>query len=360
MPLYVLGRVLEALFYIRLFKPDSRFYSRSVASEKKRQKPTVPFYRRVFNFVLGPERDNDPLTAQRRFTAFVRAHEGTVSAADWAAYSGSSFEAAENALTAAALRFRAKVDLTHDGALLYRFDELVLSASVRALEYRQRAEKLGATEALVPMWDRPASSAPLTGNSFGWNLWISTLNVFNVLMGVGVLSAQVPIVATIALGYMPIAFGLFFFGVPIVRLLARAFHLRSRALEDERRNLMKEVFARAMAGEAAVPLPPADQTGGRQARRRRRRMVAVLPRVVADLEGEPAIGVTVGDTGLYRFDRLAEHLLAAAKARGVKKAGLRFGATIFSSEDDSRRWDKRDRADFDRRLARELTGPTDG
>jgi len=82
--------------------------------------------------------------------------------------------------------------------------------------------------------------------------------------------------------------------------------------------------------------------------------------VVADLEGEPVIGMEAGGAGVYRFDKLALNLLAAEKARGAKEGGLRFGETIFSSEDDARTWDKRDLADFDRRLARELAGPTSG
>ena len=305
-------------------------------------------------------RGGDPLAAQRTFTAFIRDHEGTVSAADWAAYSGSSLEAAENALTAAALRFRASVELTDDGTLLYRFDELVLSASVSALESSRQTEEPDATEPLEPIWDRPARPAPPTGNFVGANIWISALNIFNMIMGVGVLASQAPIAAAIGLGFMPIAFGLFVFGVPIVRLLARAFRMRSRAFEAERRALIKEVFTRAMAGDAAVPLPTAGGNSDRQARRLRRRQLAVLPRLVADLEGEPVVGMTVGDSGLYRFDKLTEHLQAATEARGVQEAGLQFGATIFSSEDDSRTWDKRDREDFDRRLARELTGPAAG
>ncbi len=336
LPLYLLVRVLEALFWIRLFEGDRRFERR----RRQRKKSDVPFYRRVFNFVLGPEAGDDPLAAQRRFAAFVRARGGVVTAADWVAYTGGSLEAAENALTAAALRYRAQVDLTDSGALIFRFDELALSASHGS----------DGEEGSGVVWERPVPRPSLTGNSWGWNLWIATLGVCNLVMGSAVGASSAPAAAIVGLGIMPVAFSLTFFAVPLVRLLRQALRSNDRRRERARRELLATVFARGAAGDP-IALPaelPADGEHGPVAPRL---VEQARNQLIAQLEGSEDVD------GSVRFQKLSAQLASVRALRESDGPQRQFGTPVFSSQEDAQAWDEAELADFDRRLARELAGP---
>lgn len=365
MPFYLILRVLEVMFWISIFDSAQRprrasrhhrmgrggLSGRSMYGgrrrsrrgglmgrlrSKKKEKPSEPLYKKIFRYVFGPQTESDPLGAEKAFARFVRDHNGRVTAADWAARTGASLEAAERALTASVVRFRGDIDVTDDGTLVYRFDELRVTSEADADDEEAAPE---------PIWDRPVKLPSLTGkNPKKTNRWITILNGFNLTMGAVVLGSVVSLTSPIAigLGWVPLVFSGLFFAIPGVRALRRRWKKKRAARENERRNLIEAVYLSAEDGGAR----PVDGQIFDTAE--------AGEKIVGDFEAD----VEVSDDGdiYYTFPRVAEQLEAGEQARDRATAELVFGQTVFSSDEEQMTLEEAEMADFDRRLARELEG----
>lgn len=336
LPFYLLARTLEWLFWISLFDDSSSRRGRRRRSRRKKAKPDKAFYQKVFDYVFGPERKSDPLKAQSAFTAFVREHDGRVTAADWSARTGQSLDEADNALTAAVVRFNGDVDVSNSGHIVYRFDELMVTA-------RQQATQRGPDK----IWSSRAKMPKFTGNPSGTNVWITLFNAFNLFMSFGVLgfagdaAAQgitVDPAIMYGLGIVPLIFSIVFFAVPGIRYLG---HLRktSRAEKETRRRQEIQKIYRSVQGAQAEPIELDD---------------ALSTELAAAFDGE----VKVDGSGrtFYVFDELKAQLEAGVRARDAAAGQVVFGQTVFSSDEEEKSLEQAELDDFDARLARELEG----
>lgn len=346
LPFYLVARFLEFMFWFSLFnrsggraRPSRRRGRRRglLSKLREREKPEKPFYQKLFQYLFGPEREADPLAAEKAFAEFVRARGGRVTAADWASRTGQSLDEAENALTASLVRFNGDVDVSDDGTLIYRFDELRVTAD----------ETDDGGRELPPIWERQIQVAPLTGNPTSTNFWITFFNVFNLAMAVAVLVVGAPfltLAATIGLGWVPLVFSLMFFAVPIARKISHSMKKNRARRENERREALSIVFKSAEKGEAN-PVPED----------------SIPERFTTDFLSAYDGDVHVTDTGLtvYSFPRLATSFDDARRAReAASSENVVFGKTVFSSDEEEKSLDDAEMEDFDRRLARELGGDT--
>ena len=326
LPLRLLARLLEWMFWIDLFEGNSR--RRSMVRRQKK-KVDKPFYQKVFDYVFGPEVEVDPLRAHQMFTQFVSANDGVVTASDWAAMTGQSLEEAETALTASVVRFNGDIDVSENGNLIYRFDDLLMSA--RASEPHRRRQK--------PIWDRVAKAPSLTGNPGGTNGWITAFNIFIMVMSGLVLSAgpAIEVAAIIGLGWIPLIFSLLFFAVPAYRWI-RNFGAKKKAEQENlRRYALQKIFDSTLA-EKAKPVSLD---------------VSVATELATSYKGEPRTAQD-GRT-YYFFDQLAEEVNDGRRARHNRGQRV-FGETIFSSDEEKVSLVDYDMEDFDRRLGIELEG----
>lgn len=331
LPLRLLGRLLEWMFWIDLF--DGRRSSRRSSRLFKREKKKVekPFYQKVFDYVFGPEQTFDPMRAHQSFTDFVIANNGRLTAADWAAMTGQSLEEAENALTASVVRFNGDVDVSENGTLVYRFDDLLVSA--------KRDTRRG-VKSQDPIWTRKAKVPKLTGNPSSTNGWITGFNIFILVMSGFVLSLApaVELAVLIGLGWVPFIFSMIFFAVPLLRWIASSGAKRKAERENERREEVQKIFE-SVLDETAKP-------------------VALAPKYAAELavdyRGEPR--VAQNGQAYYFFDQLAEEVNDGRRSRQAGSNRVVFGETVFSSDDEKVALDDYEMADFDRRLAQELEG----
>lgn len=336
LPFYLLARMLETIFYIDLFSRGG-FGRRARKMRQRRQvkKPDKAFYQKVFQYLFGPEAENesDPLATERSFTRFVRNRDGRVTAAEWASRSGQSLDEADNALTAGIMRFRGDVDVSDEGALVYRFDRL--------RETVDDQESAGGDP--KPIWKRKVSVPPLTGNPTSTNVWISVFNGFNLLMSSVVLFG-VQGLATgvqIGLGVIPFVFSAIFFLLPALRSVRRSFQKKRAQQENERRKALSVVFQSATDGEAdpveesKIPSEYAD-------------------RFLVDYHGDIDVG-EAGETA-YVFPDISNQYEAARQARASDSEAVVFGETIFSSDEEEKSLEETEMDEFDERLSRELGG----
>lgn len=337
LPIYLLGRFLEYMFWFSLFDNNRGYgrrntYGRS-RSRKKIEKPEKPFYQKVFDFVFGPEATSDPLNAHQSFASYVRYNKGRITAADWASRTGQTLEQAENALTAGIMRFGGEVDVTPAGNLLYRFDELRVSARDSGNSGRN----------IEPIWHKKASAPPLTGNPGGTNAWIGAFNLFNLVMSIFVLSGAgaataLPMGAVIGLGWVPLVFSVLFFAVPLMRWIGN-MNASSRAeKENARRQAYKAVYSAALENKP-VRLDP-----------------AIAKPVALALEGEPDLE---GGGDVWIFETLASQLADGQNARQVTADRVVFGHTVFSSDEAEKSLEESELEEFDRRFAFELGAPVE-
>lgn len=336
LPLYLLARLFEGLFWISWF--DDMGSSRSRHGIRREvKKPEQPVYQRIFNYVFGPKRKSDPLQAQAAFTAFVREHNGRITAADWASRTGQSLQDADSALTAAIVRFQGDVDVAPDGTLIYRFDKLMVTAGPERFSQRGPQQ----------IWTSRAKLPSFTGNPGSTNTWVTLFNLFNLVMGAGVLTVSADMMAQqmfvhpgiyYGLGVVPLVFSAVFFAVPMLRYIG---HLRATAKaerETQRRQQVGRIY-RSVQGSAAEPIQ-LDEKFGKE--------------LAVQFDGEPM----VDDSGrtFYTFDELKQQLEAGVRVRQAADARVVFGETVFSSDDDEISLAQVELDDFDARLARELEG----
>jgi hypothetical protein len=336
LPFYFLARILESIFLIDLYSRGSmgRRASR-MRQKRKADKPDKAFYQKIFQYLFGPEQgESDPLATQKAFSQFIRSRDGHVTAAEWASRSGQSLEQADNALTAGIMRWQGDVDVSDDGTLVYRFDEMRRTADVSG-DVSQEADPP------EPIWNRKVKLPPLTGNESSTNTWITVFNGFNLVMSMFVLSAaQAGLALQIGLGWIPLVFSLMFFAIPGMRALRRSFRQQTVAKENERRHAIGTVFASASSGEAgpvaASTLPDQHEDG-----------------LLVDYEADVEVGEE-GDTW-YRFPLVAQQYEAAREARKqAEQQGMVFGNTVFSSDEEEKSLEESEMDDFDERLSREL------
>lgn len=362
LPFYLILRVLEVMFWFSLFDSSRARSPRgrgrrsmhrgpamgrrmgrrsgglmSKLRRKKKEKPSEPMYKVIFRYVFGPSADGDPLAAEKAFARFVREHDGRVTAADWAMRTGSSLEAAENALTASTVRFGGDVSVADDGTLVYQFDELRVTAEADADDDKSGPD---------PIWERSVNLPPLTGkNSRKANRWITILNGFNLTMGAVVLgstTAAMTSALAIGLGWIPLVFSTLFFAIPATRWLKRRAEKHRAERENERRELIEAVYLAAEEGDSRRVDGEIFDAG------------KVGEKLVLDFDGE----VEIDDEGdvFYRFPRVARQLEAGDKARDRATSELVFGQTVFSSDEEEMTLEDAEMEEFDRRLARELGG----
>jgi hypothetical protein len=344
-PFYLLARLLELVFWISLFDTSGgrgrgyggygRAYGRGYAGARQRKKVDKPIYQRIFDYVFGPQLTVDPLAGERAFAQFIRARKGRVTAADWASRTGQSLAEADSALTAGVMRFRGEIDVTEEGTLVYKFDELRVQAAL--------GDESTSARDLPPIWERDVKLPAFTGNKGSTNTWITVFNSFNLVMASFVLAsaAQLTSGVIIGLGIVPLVFSVLFFGIPILRRISYNGMKKRAEKENLRRRQLQAVYLSASDGE---PKPVDEEVFDRKQ----------SSRILSDFDGD----IEVSDDGrtLYVFPRVALELEAARRARQSAEEQVVFGQTIFSSDEEQFSLEEADLAEFDRRLSVDLGG----
>jgi hypothetical protein len=208
------------------------------------------FMASVYDFVFGPPRAaRDPLANYQEVAAYLRQHQGLVTASDLSALAGWTLPQAETFLTECIIRFRGAGKVSDNAVLYGEFDEIVRSVGTAN------------DGAVVYYWDEYEPDHELTGNSPTRNLVIGLMNGFNLLLALLVvrgsfawlfaaqytdpslafLPAYGPFIE-IVLGWVPLVFSLLFFVIPLVRLLRLQALRRQQHAQNIRKRLLKAIF----------------------------------------------------------------------------------------------------------------------
>jgi hypothetical protein len=337
------------LFWTRGWHPGGAYYGHRW--EQRQPGVRVPFYKKVFAFVFGP--DAPRLTQAQRdrsVLALIRARRGVLSTAELVAHTGLTQEQATEELGRLMGAHAGDVRVTDAGDLLYGFPELMVSARGRVRE----AEPL-------PAWKRLEPALEVTGNTSGTDVLVAGLNGFNLIAAASAPLTFMPrlglsgALVTTGLVWVPLTFSALFFAV---HLLRRAAVTRENAARRNR-NLRKVLVGRVFA--ASLEQKPLLVSETARAMRNALDDKSIGDHVVADALGllatEYEAEVHPGASGEveFRLPRVRRELQAAEELRArLALEQQTVGEVVFDTEDSPAAESRRDLAAFDAELRRRL------
>jgi hypothetical protein len=307
----------------------------------------VPFYKKVFAFVFGPDRP-EPTRQQldRSVLRLIRARRGVVSTAELVQHTGTTFREADEEMGRLLGAYDGEATVSPDGELVYAFPDVM--TTVR--EDRRVREPNAA-------WLRLEHPLELTGNTAAANAVVVGMNSFTLLaaatspwfifprLGLGGTAAWIGLVL------VPVVFSVLFFAGPLVRMAGVRVENRRRRKRNVRRVLLGYVYRRALEGEAVRPDEARAFVSSRLENEpvSPKRIERLLEELAADLDAD----VLVDDEGVvsWRFDSIPRQLRASASARETLRLHERTtGDVVFSTADSPEEAAERDAALFDRAL----------
>jgi hypothetical protein len=342
--------VLEALWWT--FHPFSPYQLTRepgwvTGTPRKRRKKIaeVPFYERVNRFVFGPRPPAvDPRAEAQLLLGEIRKQQGRVVPADVMRVTGDDREAAERALLRLVADHEGEITVSDEGAILYEFPALRSTAA--GADAKPPA-------ASAPIWNKLAVRRPLTGNSTGFNLLVSAINGFNLVVSYAALSGDWTVERllhslkylgaedapalppadglSLAFGLVPFLFSATLFVLPMLRALGG----RTEAAKVKLDNHMRLVLKRLLAGRedqrrfqlTLSELSDACAIEGQ------RPSQADVERAVRALGG--SVDLKDDGTLVYSFDDLAREHAAVRQSRALASPEeARPGAILLSSADE--------------------------
>lgn len=224
------GLIWRIWFIQEVTKPR---YGRVVLQEKKKGRP---LHKAIFSFIFGEEDPNKDWIEResKAVIAYVQANRGVISLAEYMAFSGENSIEAEKSILKFCSNYGGSPEVTEEGTIVYRFDELLLKADRKTLK-----------ELLPPI----KRTKIFSENKKSMNTWFVVINTVNLIFGsyyfynsltTGFLSSEIqfqsasylyafthillemftqnPVIfISIVLGLIPLAFSFLFWLIPVFR-----------------------------------------------------------------------------------------------------------------------------------------------
>jgi hypothetical protein len=323
-------------------------------------KDEVPFYKKVFAFVFGPD-EPKPTQEQldREKLRLIRARDGVLSTAELIQQTGQPVAQAEEDIARLTGAYAGDVRVTRDGELAYIFPELMVSAHGRVSAREPR-----------PAWQRLEVAKPLTGNEKKTDLIIAGLNGFTLVaaatapwfifprLGLGGPVAEIGLIA------IPVVFSTIFYAIPFFRKRRIARENAARTRHNIRKVLLNYVFDASLQGGRGLTAAGATEAvrallerGGGATD-----LASVTPEAVAEelqrmsAEFDAEVDTDEGGAVRYRFPAIRRQFEASAGMRAslaLQERGV--GDIVYSSDDSDAKAGERALRDFDRSLQRAET-----
>ena len=340
--------IIRLWFYSELTKSaDSRYYRRG--GRNAETPGSRPLHRAIFSFVFGdgdPNKDWD-IREKKAFIAFVQANRGVIALPEFMALTGLNTEESEEALMARCSEFGGSPEVSEEGVILYRFDELLLRSDQEARSF-------------------PEASSPIrrlktfSSNKKTMNFWFGLINTVNLIFGGyflfnalhtgAILTAAqaqagaslyaqtyvffsqavhnpLPLIG-IGLGLVPLVFSLLFWLIPGLRHLFEQKENEHIKLN----NLKKTGFARIWSNPLGIREKDIDSPA---AECRPRNMAAARDRIIKDMGAYAVPGVELDGQGnpVYFFRELQREKEALEKYRAaIRPEASALGKTVFDSD----------------------------
>jgi hypothetical protein len=335
-------------------------------------KTKVPFIKKVFSFVFGPDAPR-PTQAQkdRGVIRLIRARRGVLTAAELVQHTGLPLQEAEDEMTRIMVEQNGDVRVTRKGVLTYVFPELMVSALGTVSEREPD-----------PAWRRLEPNEEVTGNEVTTNLMIGGINGFNL-----VAAATAPLyifprlglggpLAWIGLVWIPILFSTLFFAIPFLRGLTVRRRNNQRKKRNLRRVLLAQVLMASLSSKGpkwvsgagaleharALRLPSTGKSGRGSPKTPEPNIPAELgwdrgfenqlQQLTAEFDGE--VEEAPDGSPRYRFPEIRSQFQGAEEMRhGLKLETQKLGDIVYSSDQTEEEANQRDGEAFDKEMERQ-------
>ncbi len=309
----------------------------------------VPFYKKVFAFVFGPDRPH--ATRQqldRTLLRLVRSRNGVISTADLVEHTGLPVPEAENEIGRLVGAYDGEPVVAPNGELAYAFPSLMLSAHGRIADREPN-----------PAWMRLEYPQELTGNTPGANLLVGGMNAFTLVAGATApwfifprLKIPFDPATFVALVVVPVIFSLMFFAVPGLRMLGVLRENRRRTKRNVRRVVLGMVYAEALGKGAGVTVDDAVQhVSARLGPKVSRSQVeAALHELAAEFDAD--VQPDADGRLTFSFPDIRKQFVGTEAVRRQQGLGSRtLGDIVYDTGDTQAEADARDQKAFDRALS---------
>ena len=167
--------IFRLWFYSEMFGGRRYYGGLSGSGNTKKAGKNRPLHRAIFSFVFGEEDPNKDreILEKKAFISFLREKRGVVSLPELMALTGLVPQKAEEYISGLCVEFGGTPELTEEGTLVYRFDEILLSG-----------EKTKTSQGLFGVPDMLKKKLRIFSlNPGGMNLWFIVINGINLLFG---------------------------------------------------------------------------------------------------------------------------------------------------------------------------------
>ena len=240
------GMIFRLWFYSEMINGAGRRYGGSFgtgfpgAGNRTAAGKGRPLHRAIFSFVFGEENPNPEreLQEKKEFISYVRSRRGVVALPELMSLLGQSPQEAETKIMSFCAEFGGVPEVTEEGTIVYRFEEILLSGGDSG-NYDETSSVSGLPQ---PFYKK---LKVFSANPGKMNFWFGLINGVNLLFGayflVNAVKAGVgtvpltgiagllfgylsraglnpfPIIG-IGLGFVPLLFSFFFWLIPAIRL----------------------------------------------------------------------------------------------------------------------------------------------
>lgn len=309
----------------------------------------VPFYKKVFAFVFGPDQpEPDRLQKDRDVLRLIQARKGVLSAAELVQHTALRLPDADDEMGRLVASYGGEPVVSPEGGLAFAFPDMMVSAhgAVRVAEPK-------------PAWQRLEYPREVTGNDAKANALVAGINGFNLVaaatapwfifprLGIGGAAAWIGLVL------IPVIYSLMFFAVPALRAVSVRRENRRRRRRNVRRVLLGLVHEMALKKGAGVLVEPATAYVAARLKDqvvRKSDVESALHELATEFDAD--VEPDAEGTLIFRFPKLREAFAASEAVRRVLELDAQaLGAIVYHSGDTSAEADRRDLEAFDRALA---------
>jgi hypothetical protein len=342
--------IIRIWFYSELLNMDRRYYRGYSDYRSAKAKPKGrPLHKAIFSFVFG---DGDPNARwdeqeKKAVIAYLQGNRGVITTPELAMITGLTPAEAEERITYYCAEFGGSPEVTEDGTVVYRFNDILLRADRRDRSFGdlsgpiKRLKAFSSNPKKANVWFALINGANLAfGGYFLFNalksghiLTQAHLDASSLLYGFsyrllfGFIGDPLPFI-TIGLGVVPIAFSFFFWLIPAFRFLSLKKDNDRIRLE----NFRKEGYGRIWRGP--VKINP-DEIKPQAAECTPADLNAARDRVIKEFGAYSIPEAALDESGatVYSFTELDREKRALAKYRaGIDGAASELGKTVFDSD----------------------------
>jgi hypothetical protein len=328
-------------FYSQLTRPRRGYGNVTRKEEQKR-----PMHKAIFSFIFGEDDPNKNWedTKNKSIIAYIQANRGVISLAEYMAFTGENSAEAEESILSFCSKFAGSPEVTDEGTIVYRFDDLLLRANTQDFAELsppvKRLKKFSANSKKMNGWFIVINAVNLIFgsyflyNSFAAGLLVSQLQyqlasrlyAFTHIF-LEIFTSDPVSIIRVVLGLIPLLFSVLFWLVPVVR-----HFLESKENEDIKLGNFKRLgFSKIWSSPKNIEI---NSFNAPSAECRPKNFAAAGDRVVKDIGAISSPEIKIDENGktTYSFLELEREKHALEKYRaGLDPARAQLGKTVFDS-----------------------------